>query len=577
MPRRIISSLSIFLIVALAASIFPKPNTALAISLYSSDENSASPSAQINDPSGYISYFIINQNNSSIYGDYRNTAGNYWPGKDIGGGFLRESGTSDFPYPASVVAPDRVAASEKIFQSAFAFNPPKDLSGLVEYYVGGSTNALAQVYTQPAYPYMTDLSQTTQVRYLNPQQVEFSVTTSGSYENIVPSARRLNIGFSISGNYVAQYSDPRYGFAAPRCYDDPSSCTSPYKLFTYSIGDEIGSYSYSLCQPYENSEDAYKPAQICFTPVVWYQNGRTYVAYPPFGGTDGAEYWYYNPTSNWGEPATSISKISGSVDPQTTSTVRSLNSDIVWMRPPKCEYNSSDGFFSSSVSVDCRTYAMSADGRVGTAAYSDRKSGCGFFCDILGGVLFVGSFVAPFTITDVIIPSELLDITTGNIGGALLGQIGSYTASLSSYQVVNSVVGPTAYGTVENPANGVNLGSWTWSEGFNAATLPTSTSAATTTPPAKPTLEQFLLPTCAFSPSPSSIIPPQTTSLQWTCNNANSCSINQGIGSVGVSGSKTVAPKETTTYTLSCANGFGNAAYQATVTVKKTNIKEVAP
>lgn len=55
----------------------------------------------------------------------------------------------------------------------------------------------------------------------------------------------------------------------------------------------------------------------------------------------------------------------------------------------------------------------------------------------------------------------------------------------------------------------------------------------------------------------------QSAILTWITSEVQNCSINQGIGNVGVSGSKTVSPSNTTVYTLSCISdeGFIDGGY----------------
>ena len=95
------------------------------------------------------------------------------------------------------------------------------------------------------------------------------------------------------------------------------------------------------------------------------------------------------------------------------------------------------------------------------------------------------------------------------------------------------------------------------------------------------------MPRCDFSANPTSIILPKTSTLSWSCDYADTCSIDQGIGSVNnVSGSKEVRPSKTTTYILTCqgldgSRSFGTGADYArdsTVKVGFTPIyKEVNP
>src|SRR5262245_34193830 len=53
-----------------------------------------------------------------------------------------------------------------------------------------------------------------------------------------------------------------------------------------------------------------------------------------------------------------------------------------------------------------------------------------------------------------------------------------------------------------------------------------------------------------FSAEPSSIERGQSSTLKWTVSNANQITIDNGVGSVQASGSRSVYPNETTTYTL---------------------------
>ena len=74
----------------------------------------------------------------------------------------------------------------------------------------------------------------------------------------------------------------------------------------------------------------------------------------------------------------------------------------------------------------------------------------------------------------------------------------------------------------------------------------------------------------SFTPNPAtSIIPPETVKLTWTTQGSvTSCSIDQGVGiGLPASGSVTVAPKVTTTYTLTCTGPVDSASKSITVTV----------
>jgi hypothetical protein len=75
-------------------------------------------------------------------------------------------------------------------------------------------------------------------------------------------------------------------------------------------------------------------------------------------------------------------------------------------------------------------------------------------------------------------------------------------------------------------------------------------------------------PTCVVSASPTSL--PHgggNTNLSWSSNNATSASINQSIGSVGVTGTKSVFVGTTRTFTLTVSGPGGTATCDAPVTV----------
>ena len=87
------------------------------------------------------------------------------------------------------------------------------------------------------------------------------------------------------------------------------------------------------------------------------------------------------------------------------------------------------------------------------------------------------------------------------------------------------------------------------------------------------------VPRCSFTANPTSIIPPEYSTLSWSCEYTDSCSIDQGIGSVNnISGTKDVRPPETTTYILSCSGLDGSRSYPATVNVGFTpKLREIIP
>jgi hypothetical protein len=74
-------------------------------------------------------------------------------------------------------------------------------------------------------------------------------------------------------------------------------------------------------------------------------------------------------------------------------------------------------------------------------------------------------------------------------------------------------------------------------------------------------------PTATFSVSPTSISTGQSATLTWNSTNATTVAINQGLGTVATSGTRSVSPTATTTYTLTATNSAGSVNPTATVTV----------
>jgi hypothetical protein len=71
----------------------------------------------------------------------------------------------------------------------------------------------------------------------------------------------------------------------------------------------------------------------------------------------------------------------------------------------------------------------------------------------------------------------------------------------------------------------------------------------------------------SFTATPASIDAGQSSTLQWSVQNADSVSITS-LGTVAASGSKSVSPIATTTYTLTATNAAGSVTRTATVEVR---------
>src|SRR5438874_13305507 len=89
--------------------------------------------------------------------------------------------------------------------------------------------------------------------------------------------------------------------------------------------------------------------------------------------------------------------------------------------------------------------------------------------------------------------------------------------------------------------------------------IATSNSTNTTPPsPSSPPPASGLA--ASLQASPSTLSAPGPVTLTWTTTGASVISIDQGIGAVSSSGSKTVSVASSTTWTLTAKDASGNVA-----------------
>jgi peptidoglycan-associated lipoprotein len=96
----------------------------------------------------------------------------------------------------------------------------------------------------------------------------------------------------------------------------------------------------------------------------------------------------------------------------------------------------------------------------------------------------------------------------------------------------------------------------------------TSGTPASQTPPSAPA------PKVSLSASPTAIEMGQSTTLSWDSSNATGVNIDNGIGTVEPSGSRTISPKASTTYraTATGLGGSATAEIRITVTAPSANV-----
>jgi peptidoglycan-associated lipoprotein len=86
-------------------------------------------------------------------------------------------------------------------------------------------------------------------------------------------------------------------------------------------------------------------------------------------------------------------------------------------------------------------------------------------------------------------------------------------------------------------------------------------------PPPPPPPPKAAAPTVNISADPSTIEKGQSSTLTWSSTNATNVSIDQGIGDVSSSGSRSVSPSSSTTYTISVKGEGGTAQASTRITV----------
>ena len=74
-------------------------------------------------------------------------------------------------------------------------------------------------------------------------------------------------------------------------------------------------------------------------------------------------------------------------------------------------------------------------------------------------------------------------------------------------------------------------------------------------------------PTASLSADPASVKQGKCATLTWSSTNASTVSIDQGVGTVGPSGSKEVCPGSTTSYTIAVAGAGGSKTAATTINV----------
>jgi len=108
-----------------------------------------------------------------------------------------------------------------------------------------------------------------------------------------------------------------------------------------------------------------------------------------------------------------------------------------------------------------------------------------------------------------------------------------------------------------------------------APTYPTISRASVTDTTTK--RPASIEPTVIIRANPASIERGQSTTLTWDTSNASEVTIDNGLGTVEASGSRTVRPLESTTYRIRATNNVAVAAAEVRVTITYTDTVTLPP
>ncbi|PYQ50485.1 MAG: hypothetical protein DMF59_10650, partial [Acidobacteria bacterium] len=190
---------------------------------------------------------------------------------------------------------------------------------------------------------------------------------------------------------------------------------------------------------------------------------------------------------------------------------------------------------------------------VGSTSIQDCYYNCfitgGGNCNYSGTITLVKQVAAPFRV------ANLRKATYGDCGGTATTL--PVTLQAGEWLLQDFVFSPTSAGTFQD--------TYTYNVTPTGSATDTSIWQLVGSTPA-------VTPTVRFGAVPPTIRPGQSATLSWTTSGATSVVIDNGVGAQPASGSVTVTPAVTTTYTLTAMNGSASTTAQATVTVLSTPI-----
>ncbi len=191
-----------------------------------------------------------------------------------------------------------------------------------------------------------------------------------------------------------------------------------------------------------------------------------------------------------------------------------------------------------------------------TAAYSKT----GYTKKTISGTLTAGN-TQTLNVQLVQIPLLNLNITSPADGAAF-----NSSPIMVSGNVTNNA-NVTVNGVQATVSNGIFTATISLNEGQNTITATATDQYNQTATDNIDVNLVYLTPTVSISAAPASLMLGEQATLSWTSANADAAIIDQGIGSVGLDGSTTVSPSETTTYTITATGPGGTAISSVTVSV----------
>jgi hypothetical protein len=109
-----------------------------------------------------------------------------------------------------------------------------------------------------------------------------------------------------------------------------------------------------------------------------------------------------------------------------------------------------------------------------------------------------------------------------------------------------------------------------YSSNTKIAVIGESNSVIGSMSPVTITVANIPLPSATFTANPNKITRGyESATLTWASENAQTINIDNGIGGVGLSGSRSVNPSTSTTYTLTASSGANSTTKQVTISVYK--------